>query len=416
MKKITKSNLIFFTFFMLVIANSKFLINKSWNSYFEYFALGLLTLEILFYFYKGKSNNKPTDIFIFMIVCLLFCIGLIFQNLDIFTKLRLILTMIALAVYIILSSKYLNNYKNIRAASYGLIFGILATTTIALITGTSVLEKINDTAFSFPIKYAFTGGMQFKNFLSTTILASFMGLLLYYRHEKKQNIDLLVLFFLGILEIITVSRGGYILFLLFVLLEFLNNPKIYKKIPPKKFSPGIKIIFSIIIIFVFIIFGSFTYKNFILKSKTYAYRIRGVENYLKFVKKDKFHLYFGYSEMAFKKDDSYIWNIRKFLKENKLNGYNGSYEMGFINTLIKNGVIGLLGFLFSYIYIIKKALSLEDKRQKILIIGIFIILLISSLVESYVCNIHQIFGIYCYLLMSGLLEIRSSKEINEKSK
>ena len=65
--KITKSHIIFFTFFMLIVANCRFLIDKKISAYFEYFALGLLTLEILIFFFKKKNYKKKSDVILFII-------------------------------------------------------------------------------------------------------------------------------------------------------------------------------------------------------------------------------------------------------------------------------------------------------------------------------------------------------------
>ena len=310
----------------------------------------------------------------------------------------------------IFSRFYLNGYKYMRDAAYGMFFGVIANTLICLITNTTVLEPIYDNILFIPLRYGFTGGMQMKNMLSTTALASFMGIIFYYRHEEKKNIDLVMLFILTLLQIISISKGGLIFFVLFIILELFDKEK--SKIFEKKFTLGLKVVITCMIFVLIIIGGYFTYNNFLKKSYTYGFRIRGIENYIDMVKKDKFHLFFGYAEMAFAdKSKTYMANIRGFLlSKGYYDAWGGSYEAGFINTLIKNGILGLIGFFIIYIWIIKKALSLNRRREKILIIGILIILLVSSLVESYVCNIHQIFGIFCYLTMTGLLYIGSQED------
>ncbi len=409
--KINKTSIIFFTFFMLVISNSKYLIDIKLNSYFEYFILGLLSLEIIYYFIKSNKDKK--DIYIFIVIIILFLTGLILQNLSIIIKLRLIFTMIALTIYMFLSNNYLNSYENMKAASYGMFFGIIITTFISLITGTSLLEKVNDNILFFPIKYGFNGGIEYKNMFSTTITAIFIGIFLYFNYVKKNKIDLIILIVLLILQICSASKGGYIIFGLFLILEIFNHinkksSSIKKSFP---FKSKVLVIISLLIFSIFV--SRIVYDKFLLKSSTYSYRIRGVDNYLRVVKNDKFHLYFGCAEKAFANNKlNYAENIRKYLMENNINGDNGTYEMGYINIIIKNGLIGFIGFIIGYIWIIRKASSLSQSRERTLIIGIFIILLISSFVESYICNIHQIFGIYCYLIMMGIFDIAKHKEIN----
>ena len=399
--KITKSHIIFFTFFMLVISNSSFLVNLNLRKYFEYFTLGLLTFEIIICFFREKKHLK--DIKIFIIVTILFSIGLLLQpHLIIATKLRLVLTMIALSSFMILSKSYLNSYKNIRISAYGMLCGLIATFLIGLITNTNVFERVYDNVFIIPLKTAFNAGIKYKNMYSTIVLSIFIGIFLYYKNKEKKKIDLICLVILPFLLLFSVSKGGYIIF------EFICTFNLKKVID--KFNFKLKIILFCLVIGGLIIPSSFIYSKFIGTSETYAYRIRGVENYINYIQKDYFHMFFGYSEIAFSKDGNYIENIKIFLKMNGMDGMNGSYEMGFINTLIKNGIIGIIGFVISYIWILKNAFSLKNSCEKKHVICILLVLLVSSLVESYVCNIHQTFGIFCYLTMTGLLYIGSQNQ------
>lgn len=398
MKKLTKSHIVFLIFFLLVVANSKYLVNENINSYLEYIVCGCLTLLSGYTFIKNWKEQSKPKITLFIVTIFLFSIGILLQGLDISSKIRLVLTMIALATYIILSGNILNNYKDIRLASYGMIAGTIFTTIIALITKTNMNETIRDETYSF-LNTGFTGGMQFKNYYAATILASFIGIYLHYKNQEKNKIDFVFLIILCILEILSGSKGGYLLFITFIISEQLARIEIKNKIKISKYAKYIGIVITACLSIIALKWG---YENVLLKSDTYAYRIRGVQNYIDYVKNDPFHLLFGNAEMAFS-SSNYVQNIRDFLNKNEIAGYNGSYEMGFINTLIKNGIIGLIGFFICYIYFIKKALSFCKKEHKITILSILLVLLVSALVESYVCNIHAIFGVYSYILIAGII-------------
>jgi len=411
MNKLTKSHINFVIFFLLIVANSRYLVDEGLSSYLEYFVHGILTALSCYTFIKDKKDDKIKTIIIFFIVVVFFSIGIMLQGLIISTKIRLIFTMVTLAAYIILSGNLLNNYKNIRSASYGMFIGTIFTTFIGIITGTSMNETIYDKTYRLIADVGFTGGLQFKNYYATVVLASFMGIYLYYKYEQKKKIDFFMLILLCILELLSGSKGGYLLFIVFIILQQFKKLNIKNKI---KISKGVKYISVIIIMLISIFIFKWGYNNILVTSSTYGYRMRGVENYINYVKNDYFHLIFGNAEMAYS-NSKYVQNIRNFLIKNNIEAYNGSYEMGFINALIKNGVLGLIGFIICYYIIVKKALLFNEKEYKVTIISILIVLLISSLVESYVCNIHAIFGVYCYILMSGIINMAENKEnLNNK--
>ena len=79
--KLKKEHIIFFTFFMLIVANSKYLIKQNISSYFEYFALGLLTIEVLYTFFKEKEYKNKKLMTLFIVSNILFCVGITLQNL-----------------------------------------------------------------------------------------------------------------------------------------------------------------------------------------------------------------------------------------------------------------------------------------------------------------------------------------------
>ena len=271
-----------------------------------------------------------------------------------------------------------------------------------MISNTTLIEKVYSNALS---NVGFNGGIIYKNYYGAILVASFIGIFIYYSNYKKRKIDFVSLILIFCCLIMSNSKGGLLLLLLFVGLYFaIFKWKILDKfkVKEKKYNKVILVMLTILLMIILMILG---YKYILSNSSTYAYRIRGVVNYISFYKNDLFHLMFGNSEMAFRDSEySYVENIRIFLTQNGMNGYEGSYEMGFINVLIKNGIVGIIGFVFIYIIIIHRA-KRRNLIEKQYIYMIILVLLVSSLVESYVCNIHAIFGISCYMFINGLLEI-----------
>lgn len=394
--KVTKKSIILITVILLTTGNSSALISKGVNSYVEYFAYFLLIVEVWLCYLNQFTRTTVKDILLkFIPVIFFFSIGLILQDMPNGTKLRLIFTMFAIATTMLPAEKYLNGFVYIRSASYGIFVGTIITTLLALATHVSLWEYSHE---GF-LNYGFTGGIQYKNYYAAAVIASFMGLFLYNKYEKIRKMDLIVMGVEILLIFISNSRGGYLI--LFAFLIF-SNIDLLKYIRKKD-----RAIFLLIVITVMVLVAYQLYIAIAFNSGTYMYRIRGVLNYLTYCDGDVFKLLFGDAAMAFKDGSArYVWTIRANV------GADGSYEMGFINVLIKNGIIGIIGYAFVYFHFIKTIIKEKAWKYKVPNIAILCTLLVSSLVESYVCSIHAIFGVYCYLVMAGICGI--VKEKNSK--
>ena len=139
-------------------------------------------------------------------------------------------------------------------------------------------------------------------------------------------------------------------------------------------------------------------------SGTYAIRYRGVFGYLDYVKGDWFGILFGNAGTVWGHPYlDYIARLRQMI------GWNTSFEIAFLNTLIKNGVLGLLGFLLIFAHKAVYGHRMGTKKTKLMLYTVLTILLLSSLVESFVSNLHSIFGIVCYLYMAGLCGMSRSE-------
>ena len=401
-----KNYMFFFIFALLIISDSSFLILKKIDSYFEYLAHLLLTVGIMYTFKNSKytelKNKSRKDFFICL---LLFSIGIIVNQLEMLSKIRLVLTMVALCSYIFLSSNYLSDYNSIKYSAYGILFGIFITTMLALLGGVSLFSKLNDSSYTMGLDVGFTGGIEFKNCFGGAVVVAFIGLFIYFMNVKETKIDLFAMYILVGLLLMSGSRGAYILFICFFVFYFYFNSFNRKG---RSLSKGLKRLLFVIMLVIFILIVNIIITRVLANSATYGFRIRGVVNYIDYIKRDLFHLIFGYSEIAFKKGNDYVQNIRHFLYTKGYDGYQGSYEMGFINTLIKNGLCGIASFVIIFVYYFKNIEKMNNRKIRSMAKAVVFMLLVSSLVESYVCNIHAIFGIYCYILLSGLMSVEKT--------
>ena len=137
-----------------------------------------------------------------------------------------------------------------------------------------------------------------------------------------------------------------------------------------------------------------------MSSESFAYRLRGVENYINYYKGDVFHLVFGNAEMAFRNSgQSYVDNIRSVV------GWNGTVEIAYLNILIKNGLIGIVGYLLIFLIYIKKIVTLQNlqnSKVKTLIYTFLTVFILSGLFEAFVGNINLSYSVISYLFLCNI--------------
>ena len=98
----------------------------------------------------------------------------------------------------------------------------------------------------------------------------------------------------------------------------------------------------------------------------------------------------------------YDQNLNYVLQFRSIFGYDGTMEFALLDILVKNGILGLSGFVIIFVRNIKMALQANNWEYKTACIAIMVMLLVSSLVETYIQSIHSPVGIYCYLAVGGL--------------
>lgn len=395
---------VFLSMLLLIVSNARFLSNIGVQSLFEYGAYLILLIAVAVSLVLQKAPAKALwrDIKVFFLVSVLFSVGLAVQGLPVLTTLRLIATMLVISFVAIMGGNYLCTMGAVRSASYGIFAGTVVTTKIALISGTELLE----TAYEGWIPFGFTGGVLYKNFYAVFLLGSFMGLFFYYRYEKRSRFDLIMMAVQLVLILLSNARSTYLFLLLFLMIMFaprLLRPVMKWRIVQKaigfwkacKRPRKIAVICGIGVLFVLgVILANYV---LVTVSATYAFRARGLGIYLNHVKGDWFHLIFGNAKLAWGDPSvDYVTALRGVL------GWNTSYEIAFVNILVKNGLLGMLGFVLLFAYIGVTVWKQGDNDSRLMCFAVMAVLLLSAFVESFVSNIHGIFGVYCYLLMSGI--------------
>ena len=383
-----RETIIFFSIFMITIGNGEYLSTIGVNNLILYFGYAILILYLIGSFVEGKFKNKGKRFLQFILVSILFNIGIILQpELETTTKLRLILTMVVIASVALLSEKFFRSFSEMRIAGYAILFGIVFSTFLSVVFHISLLTlAVEGTGSSFGLN----GGLQHKNYFAADLLASYIGIYIYrFQSPNVLRQDKIVLFLEFIFLLLSNSRGGYILFAIFWIIIKSNNFKNIKKNQRWiAFSIG-SIAFIILLMCVL--------KKIVLKSGSYEIRLQGLTNYLNMYSQNKFFIWFGNSEMAFRNTgQSYEENVRSIV------GWNGTTELSLLSILIKNGLTGLIGYIYILFIRLSSFFVLKNTTRRLVLFSVLITLIASAFLENYIVNIQIIFGIFCYLIIGSL--------------
>lgn len=374
--------LITFTFFLLTLGNSSFLTAKGFSKYFEYSGYILLLVTIFFRFAFDKKLLKKSKLLSLFVICLfLFCIGLFANTALVFTvRMQLVFSMVIIAAVSLLAENYFLCFDDMRYMAYGVLLGISFTFILALLGHISLTTLAeNGTGFGF------NGGLQHKNYYGSYIVSCFIVFYLLYKKEKRSK-DKHLLFLTLFLVLPSNSRASYIFLIVFILVCSVNRFK--------KFDWRLTFLIIAVFAFAAFMFASSFYTYYALKSGSYLYRVQGLINYLNYYSNDLFHILFGSSEMAFRDPTiDYATAVRSVI------GWNGTVELSILSILIKNGLIGLCGYLIIYI----RWLLISFKSDFIVrnhYLAVYFTLLVSAFVENYITNMHVLFGLMLYLILS----------------
>lgn len=372
--------------FLITVSGSIFCNQKGVTSYIEYLAYGLLLVNIILCYVKKRNKVKLVPIAVFF----LFCIGIIVQDLSLYRRAVLCFTMLALWIVIYLAEGYLDSVATMRSVSYAVFFGILVSAILSAITGYPLTDKLENNISS----WGFNGGILYKNYFAADVIVIFIGIHLYRRYVRKTQIDFLIQLIAIVFLFISFSKGAWIMLLVFMVIM---DDKVIKHIKrgQRKYFIGILAVLFIV-----------SFKVVALHSETYLYRIRGFSNYISYYREDMFHMIFGSAERVYDKAHSYGYMVRS------TTGWDGSLEFAWLNILIKNGILGIIGFGVIILHFLKASVEIDSLDDKAVYLAIFIMLFTSSLVEIYIQSIHNILGVYCFMILSTFI----NKKTNTKQR
>ncbi|MCD8003154.1 MAG: hypothetical protein LUG88_04495 [Clostridia bacterium] len=392
--RINKFSPIPLSFYIITVSGSLYVTNAGLQIIFEYLGYGILLASIFIHYLKAPARRRKHLNGYAFILLILFSIGILLQELVWTTKFTLLLTMLAIIFTYLLSEGIISSYKEIKTISYAVFTGVITSTVLALISGISITGSASEGIFGS--SFSINGGILYKNYFAADMLAVYMGLFICSKFGyKSKTTDRLIMFLSVLCIILSGSRGAFVLFVVFLIV--IEYDKI-KMIKGKQ-----RTAFIFILVIVCIIVFAFLYRNIALNSSTYMYRIRGLLNYLDYSNGDLFHMVFGNAEMAYDQETSYVLTIRSIV------GWDGSLEFAWLDILIKNGILGIVGFALIFIRSFKIALSTNNWKVKAILIAVTATCLCSSLVETYIQSIHAVFGIYCYMIMAACCNLYTNE-------
>lgn len=387
---ITKRQLIIYISFAVVtFSNAKFFIEKGWDDPVAYLGYLLLLYGIVWNYQELPTAYKYYINKNLVITLFFWGIGIFCQSMATGLKIRLFLTMLVIAMSALASDGLMRSFEDIRVGAYGLLTGELLAFLLALLTGTKVFSNVEEKLGLFNV--GFNAGMSHKNYFAMILMASFSGIYMYRKYIKKRLLDEILLFVEGFLICFSHSRAVWLLTMIFLIIMSTDQIKIYIKQ-----NKLVKIFLSLVLMVIVIFAMQWAFPNILMRSKTYLSRFAGFTSYwFIYCKNDIFHRFFG-NAATFFGTDNYYENFRKLIN------YGGAVDMAILNILIKNGIIGLVGYILIFGRIIKRAVQIKSGKLRQCCLAIIIPMIISMFSENCVSTISLSYAPFCYVVLASL--------------
>ena len=375
---------LFFTILIITYSSCMAFENQRAKSTLEALGYGMLLFGILVSFFKWRKKYRIEAIRFASILLPLLSVGIAVQELSILRKITVIVIMVTIIIIIVFSENYLRGPRAFKTMSYGCFFGVVLSSITCIFLNLSLIGGVEESVMGWDIY--FNGGIQYKN-VATMMIAIIISLYLYKKEKGYiSKTDECVIFISFIVLIASLSRGAWIHFLVFFLMTQYRKIRNIKKSQRKAFS--------LIVFLVCVFVGIYIYENLIMLSGTYMFRYRGLVNYLTMFSVDKFYMIFGSAEIFYDKELDYVQTFRS------ITGWDGSMEIAWLNIFIKTGLLGVIGFVLIFIRYFKFVFNTDDYKQRTYLLAMIVMMLGTSMVATYIEEVHSLFGIYVYLLMS----------------
>ena len=293
--------------------------------------------------------------------------------------------MFCVAAFALLSDDFIDSLEMAKHAAYGILWGTVVTTCLAIAGGNSLTSLAVEGARSS----GFNGGLQHKNYYACAMLAVFSIFYLCEKYQKKTKNNRRIIVLSAALLVLSNSRGALIMTFVFLLVSHYDALL--------KIKSSQRGLFILLLSGIAAVGGVLFYSFVVSDSGSYMIRMKGLLTYINVYKNDSFHMWLGNAEMAWKNGD-YVSNVRSVI------GWEGTVELSFLSVLVKNGILGYFGYSTIFAFYIRKAVAAKDWKMKSVILSLTLSLLSSAFVENYITNTHIIYGIFNYCVICGLIE------------
>lgn len=373
--------LIFIAFFLIYIGQCDAI--NQYSSMLTYAGLAIVLIISYVEFLRKKNRNRIIgNLSELLFLLILLSIGIMTQNIVYMKKIVLILSYFITVSVFVFGGYWLKDIKEMRIAVYGMGAALILGIILSLITNNNIFMLTSEGI----LKYGFTGGFGHKNSFSVSLLTIFAGFYLYYIGEKKSRKTCLLLFALCVLIFFTGSRTAWIM--LFIMLAS-SNWKIINKV-----TPHTRFLLVTILIGGGILVSIIFVHTVVMNSTTFSHRFHGIMSYLNLYRDDISKLMLGNGEIVYRDNNNYFNNLWNLV------GGNGSFEMGLFQIIVKNGLIGLL----AYIYMLAKSIIYLKKTKNIyvqsMVLSMVLPFFISVFVEIYITQIIYPYTVFTWCIIS----------------
>lgn len=383
-----KDILLFLSFFILTIAGSSWAHESGTVQALEYMAYAILLTNICLSFLTSREIKKKERRFcLFLFVLFLMSVGLCLQGFSFGRLLSLIMTMVAVSASSLLSEDYLNTYQRMKVASDAVLCGTIASLLLAIFFGYSLGRLHSEITVGYT--YAFSGGIYIKNVFGAEMDVVFIGNYLAERYSRKTMSQKLIMVYSILMMLLSNSRGAFIMLMVFLLSRYVS---VVRRINKRQRRP-------VVVVLVILCIASFAvlFQEIATNSFNYMMRIQGFLNYINHKDTDLIRLLIGNAGEVYTTEFDYVTQFKI------LYGWDGSCEFALMDILLKNGLVGLAGYIIIFYILLRSFVKMENWEYKTTGLAVAIMLLVSSFVEDYIQNIHTPVGIFCYLVMGGFV-------------
>lgn len=388
--KLNKDMALFSAIFLLTIANSQFCSILEIENIIRYVSLFVL-LYGCFFSCKLKFNIPKEDAVALFVVLIFLLIGIIMQDLTLDKTVYLAISMFILASIAVVPNQLIQSLRSIRYIGLAIFVGIIVSSILTIMVGGSLVTNAYEGVL---FKIGFNGGFNHRNYFSYAMVSAIVALYAHCKFARPTRIDKLILIVTTIMLVLSNSRGAWIIFAMLIWFSFCHKIRLFSEISMLKMT-----LIGIVVIFV-------PSLNILLSnSVTFGYRVTGLFNYLNLYADDWFILLFGNNIIGFQNSDySYTQNIRSIL------GWNGTVELVALNILIKNGLIGFVGYWLLFRKSLKRIKMIDGREKRDFMCAIWISFLFSSLVESSVGTITGVYSVVIYTILTSLSAVLNKSE------